>query len=62
MKLTAEKVGHTLKRLGLYTRRDTKGRGLVLDKPTQIRVHQLSLEYDVLPVVLQRGYCHELQA
>jgi hypothetical protein len=61
MKLSAEKVGHALKRLGLYTRRDIKGRGLVLDKDTQIRVHQLSLEYGVLPVVPQCGYCHNLQ-
>lgn len=63
VKLTAEKVGHALKRLGLYTRRlGTNGRGLILDKATQIRAHQLSLEYDVLPVVPECGYCHNLQA
>jgi hypothetical protein len=62
-KLTAEKVGHALKRLGLYTRRlGSNGRGLILDKATQIRAHQLSQEYDVLPVVPECGYCHNLQA
>jgi hypothetical protein len=63
VKLSAEKVGHALKRLGLYTRRlGSNGRGLILDKATQIRAHQLSLEYNVLPVVPECGYCHNLQA
>ena len=62
LKLSAEKVGHALKRLGLYTRGlSNRGRGLILDNKTQIRAHQLSREYDVLPVVPECAYCHNLQ-
>jgi len=62
-KLTNEKVGHVLKKLGLYSRRlSFEGRGLVLDKAQQHRVHQLASEYDVLPATAECGYCHSLQA
>jgi hypothetical protein len=62
LKLSSEKVGHVLKRLGLYTRRlGSAGRGLVFDKSTQLHVHRLALEYDVLPPVSECGYCHQLQ-
>jgi hypothetical protein len=62
-KLSNESVGHGLKKLGLPTRRlGSEGRGLVLDTPTQIRVQQLSLEYDVLPDAYECGHCHNLQA
>lgn len=61
-KLSNEKVGHVLKKLGLYSRRlDQAGRGLVLDKSQQLRVHQLAFEYDVLPAVPECGYCQTLQ-
>jgi len=60
-KLTAEKVGHVLKKLGLHTQRDMNGRRLVFDRSTQVLVHELCLEYDVLPAVPECGYCHKLQ-
>ena len=38
-----ENIGHTLKKLGLFTRRLGKdGRGLVVDQPTLIRIHELA--------------------
>jgi hypothetical protein len=60
-KLTPEKVGHVLRKLGLHTRRDMNGRRLVFDKSTQVLVHELCLEYDVLPAAPECGYCHKLQ-
>ncbi len=61
-KLSSEKVGHVLKKLGLYSRRlGFQGRGLALDKALQGRVHQLAFDYDVLPMVPQCGHCHTLQ-
>jgi hypothetical protein len=61
LKLSNEKVGHLLRKLGLRTHRDMKGRALVFDPPTQLLLHQLCLEYDVLPAAPQCGYCHTLQ-
>jgi hypothetical protein len=62
-KLGNEKVGHVLRKLGLYTRRlGYEGRGLVLDKSQQLRVHQLAFEYDVLSAIPECGHCHKLQA
>ncbi len=62
-KLSNEKVGHILKKLGLYSRRlSSDGRGLTLDKAEQTRVHQLAFEYDVLPAKPECGHCHSLQA
>jgi len=60
-KLSNEKIGHALRKLGLHTRRDMKGRGLVFDRSTQLFVHELCLEYDVLPTPPECGYCHKLQ-
>jgi len=60
-KLSNEKVGHVLRKLGLHTHRDMKGRKLVFDPSTQLLIHQLCFEYDVLPAVPQCGYCHKLQ-
>lgn len=60
-KLSNEKVGHVLKKLGLRTHRDMQGRALAFDQPAQRLVHELCFEYDVLPVAPQCGYCHELQ-
>jgi hypothetical protein len=38
-----ENIGHALRKLGLFTRRLGKdGRGLVVDQPTLIRVHELA--------------------
>lgn len=43
LQVNEEKVGHALKRLGLYTRRlGSKGRGLELAKDTQLQVHELA--------------------
>lgn len=61
-KLSSESVGHVLKNIGLYTRRlGSSGRGLLLDKPTQASVHQLSFQYDVLPKVPECGNCYKFQ-
>ena len=43
-----ENIGHTLKKLGLFTKRLGKhGRGLVVDQPTLIRVHELAQVHGV---------------
>ena len=65
LKISSETVGHVLKNLGLYTRRlGNAGRGLVLDKTTQARAHELGYANDVLPDssgVSACGHCHKLQ-
>lgn len=65
LKIGNETVGHVLKNLGLYTRRlGNTGRGLVLDKITQFRAHELGYANEVLPDsagVPACGYCHKLQ-
>lgn len=64
-KLTNETVGHVLKNLGLYTRRlGNAGRGLVLDKATQARVHELCYANEVItdsPGTPACGHCHKMQ-
>jgi len=60
-KLGNEKVGHLLKKLGLRTHRDMKGSALVFDQETQLLLHELCFEYDVLPAAPECGYCHKLQ-
>jgi hypothetical protein len=60
-KLTCGKIGHVLRRLGLHTHRDMKGRALVLDRSTQLLVHELCFEYGVLPTSPECGYCHKPQ-
>jgi hypothetical protein len=45
---SAEKIGHCLKRLGLYTRRiGHAGRGLVMDAATMLQIHELAPVYGV---------------
>ncbi len=62
LKVSSETVGHVLKSLGLYSRRlGNSGRGLMLDKSTQVQAHELSQAYEVLPVAPDCGYCHKLQ-
>jgi hypothetical protein len=62
LRITNETVGHVLKGLGLYSRRlGNAGRGLILDKATQSRVHRLSQAYEVLPVVPTCGFCQSIQ-
>lgn len=62
IRVSNEAVGHVLKSLGLYSRRlGNAGRGLVLDKATQSRVHRLSQAYDVLPASPACGFCQSLQ-
>jgi hypothetical protein len=65
LKISNETVGHVLKSLGLYTRRlGNVGRGLMLDKATQSRVHELSRACEVLPDgsgVPACGHCYKLQ-
>jgi hypothetical protein len=46
IKLTPEKVGHKLKKAGLFTRRLSQaGNGLTLDQATRIRVHEVARAY-----------------
>jgi hypothetical protein len=46
IQLTPEKVGHTLKRAGLFTRRLSQtGNGLTLDQATRIRIHEVARAY-----------------
>ena len=65
LKISNETVGHVLKNLGLYTRRlGSAGRGLMLDKATQSRAHELGYANEVLPDsagVPACGYCHKMQ-
>jgi hypothetical protein len=65
LNISSETVGHVLKNLGLYTRRlGNAGRGLVLDKATQSRAHELGHANEVLSGsagVPACGYCHKLQ-
>lgn len=61
--ISNETIGHALKGLGLFSRRlGSGGRGLILDKSTQIKVHELSHAYGVLPEAPGCGYCHALQS
>lgn len=62
LQVSNETVGHTLKNLGLYSRRlGSAGRGLVLDKAIRSRAHALSVAYEVLPPAPLCGYCLKLQ-
>jgi hypothetical protein len=62
LKVSSETVGRVLKSIGLYSRRlGNGGRGLMLDKSTQSKAHELSHAYEVLPEVPACGYCHKLQ-
>jgi hypothetical protein len=46
LKLSAEKVGHLLKKLGLHSRRlDKAGNGLTLDLATRAQLHELAAPY-----------------
>ena len=47
--------------LGLHAHRDMKGSALVFDQETQLLLHELCFEYDVLPAAPEFGYCHKLQ-
>jgi len=65
LKISSETVGHVLKNLGLYTRRlGNAGRGLVLDKTTQARAHELGYANEVLrdsSGVPACGHCHKVR-
>jgi hypothetical protein len=62
LRISNETVGHVLKSLGLYSRRlGGAGRGLILDKATQSRVHRLGQAYEVLPAVPTCGFCQSIQ-
>ena len=46
MQLSPEKVGHKLKKVGLFTRRlSPAGNGLSLDQATRIRLHEVARAY-----------------
>ena len=57
---SAEKVGHSLKKVGLYTRRlGSAGRGLVLDLAVMVRLHELAAVYGVgLELDEKNQLCH----
>ncbi|WP_109487988.1 hypothetical protein [Occallatibacter savannae] len=56
---TPEKVGHTLKKLGLFTRRlGREGRGLVMDLATIKRVHELARMHGGASLDLSEGSLH----
>jgi hypothetical protein len=45
-KLSPEKVGHNLKKIGLYTRRLSQaGNGLILDQVTKVHIHEVAVGY-----------------
>jgi hypothetical protein len=45
-KLSPERVGHTLKKMGLYTRRLSQaGNGLILDQVTKVCIHEVAAGY-----------------
>jgi hypothetical protein len=46
LQFSAEKVGHQLKKVGLYTRRlGSAGNGLLIDRKTQVLLHELAAGY-----------------
>ena len=65
LRVSNETVGHSLKSLGLYTRRlGRTGRGLSLDKVTQKRAHELSYTNEAYPngdSVPDCAHCHTVQ-
>lgn len=45
-KMSPEKIGHKLKKMGLYTRRLSQaGNGLTLDQETKVRIHEVATGY-----------------
>ena len=58
LKISNETVGHVLKNLGLYTRRlGNTGRGLVPDKVTRPRAHELGHANQILPENVEAVIC-----
>ncbi|MGC1421499.1 MAG: hypothetical protein WA354_12615 [Terracidiphilus sp.] len=56
---SAEKVGHLLKKLGLYTRRlGDAGRGLVMDLATRTRIHKVAAVYSCVGLVVEENNLH----
>jgi hypothetical protein len=63
VKISPETVGRILKALGIYTRRlGSAGRGLLLDKITQARVHRLAYLYAALPSEPVCGHCVKMHS
>jgi hypothetical protein len=64
-RVSNETVGHTLKNVGLYTRRlGSSGRGLTLDKATRSRAHSLAYAQPTIADGAEPpacGYCHQFQ-
>jgi hypothetical protein len=45
-KLSPEKVGHKLKKMGMFTRRlSHAGNGFTLDQATRVRLHEVAAAY-----------------
>jgi len=60
LKLSPEKVGHKLRKLGLPTRRLTKtGNGLLLDKATVAEIQRLAAVYvgEDIPAETENLHC-----
>jgi hypothetical protein len=61
LQLSSEKVGHKLKKIGLFTRTLSKlGNGLLLDGATRLRVHEVAAAYRVEDPMAEREnlHCH----
>jgi hypothetical protein len=57
--LSPEKVGHKLKKLGLFTRTlSHAGNGLILDQPTRERLREVAAAYSVEDLILRDGNLH----
>lgn len=63
LQVNEEKVGHALKRLGLFTRRlSNKGRGLELAKDIQLQVHELAHRHQGDAILHNQPGCPNCQA
>jgi len=57
--LSPEKVGHKLKKVGLYTRRLSQaGNGLILDQVTKVRIHEVAAGYVGEDSIQEDGNLH----
>ncbi len=59
LRLGPEKVGHKLKKLGLFTRRLSQaGNGLLMDRPTTVLLHELAASYGREDWMDEKGNLH----
>jgi hypothetical protein len=59
LQISAEKVGHTLKKVGLYTRRlGSAGKGLLIERKTQVLLHEVAAAYQSASLDPNGGNLH----